>query len=192
MYTSLRIVVLLLLAQVISMPFSGPASAAAPALADYRILPGDKLEIAVWKEAELQKPVTITPDGKLSFPLIGVIVAAGKTVDEVRVEIEKRLATYIPEPVVTVSVTELAGRVYVIGQVLRAGALQTNPRINVLQALALAGGLTPFAKGDDIIVLKAGEAGQQRTLQFRFGQVAQGRNLEQNVLLESGDVVIVP
>ena len=192
MYASFRTAALAAFALAILGPFADLASAAAPALADYRILPGDKLEVSVWKEAELQKPVTITPDGKLSFPLIGVIVAAGKTVDEVRIEIEKRLTMYIPEPVVTVSVTDLAGRVYVIGQVLRAGALQTNPRINVLQALALAGGLTPFAKGDDIIVLKAGDAGQQRTLQFKFGQVAQGRNLEQNVLLESGDVIIVP
>lgn len=192
MYASIRTAMVVGIALAASWPVAEPATAATPALADYRILPGDKLEISVWKEAELQKPVTITPDGKLSFPLIGVIAAAGKTVDEVRVEIEKRLMTFIPEPVVTVSVTDLAGRVYVIGQVLRAGALQTNPRINVLQALALSGGLTPFAKGDDIIVLKAGEAGQQRTLQFRFGQVAQGRSLEQNVLLESGDVVIVP
>ncbi len=192
MHASIRTAMVAAIALAASWSVAGPATAATPALADYRILPGDKLEISVWKEAELQKPVTITPDGKLSFPLIGVLAAAGKTVDEVRVEIEKRLMTFIPEPVVTVSVTDLAGRVYVIGQVLRAGALQTNPRINVLQALALAGGLTPFAKGDDIIVLKAGDAGQQRTLQFRFGQVAQGRNLEQNVLLESGDVVIVP
>jgi len=168
------------------------AHAAGPVGAEYRLLPGDRLEIAVWKEADLQKVVIVTPDGNLSFPLIGVVSAAGKTIVEVRQEIERRLATYMPDPVVTVTVTALAGRVYVIGQVARPGAFETNPRINVLQALALAGGLTPFAKGDDIIVLRADPAGSQRVLQFRFGQVSQGRNVEQNTLLENGDVIVVP
>jgi polysaccharide export outer membrane protein len=173
---------------------AGAASthAAGPVNAEYRLLPGDRLEVAVWKEADLQKVVIVTPDGNLSFPLIGIVSAAGKTLVEVKQEIERRLATYMPDPVVTVTVTALAGRVYVIGQVARPGALETNPRINVLQALALAGGLTPFAKGDDIIVLRAVASGDQRVLQFKFGQVSQGRNLEQNTPLENGDVIVVP
>ena len=153
------------------------AQAVAPIGAEYRLLPGDRLEIAVWKEADLQKVVIVTPDGNLSFPLIGIVSAAGKTIVEVRQEIERRLATYMPDPVVTVTVTALAGRVYVIGQVVRPGALETNPRINVLEALALAGGLTPFAKGGDIILLRADPAGSQRVLPFTVGQVSQGRNV---------------
>lgn len=167
------------------------AYAVGPTGADYRMVPGDRLEISVWKEADLQKAVTVMPDGKLSFPLIGLVDAAGKTLNELRSEVEKKLTAFIPEPVVTVSVTEQAGRVYVIGQVARSGAYPINPRINVLQALALAGGLTPFAKGGDILVLRAGASGQQ-SISFKFNQVSEGRGLEQNISLESGDVIIVP
>ena len=186
----LALVMMGCLAVLASLPL--PADAAGPVGAEYRLQAGDRLEIAVWKEADLQRTVIVTPDGNLSFPLIGLVAAAGKTISEVRQEIEKRLSTYMPDPVVTLAISALAGRVYVIGQVARPGALEMNPRINVLQALALAGGLTPFAKGDDIILLRGDVTGDQRVLQFKFGQVSQGRNLEQNTLLESGDVVIVP
>jgi polysaccharide export outer membrane protein len=160
---------------------------------DYRLHAGDKLEISVWKEIEMQKPVVIVrPDGKFSFPLAGDIVAAGKTVTEVRQEIETRLKTYIPEPVVTVGVTEVGGNVaYVIGQVGKPGALVMNPSINILQALSLAGGTTPFAKLDNIIVIRS-TLGNQRTLPFHYAQVTAGKELGQNVILESGDVVVVP
>jgi polysaccharide biosynthesis/export protein len=172
----------------------GVGSAHAQAVAgDYRLHAGDKIEVSVWKELEMQKPsVIIRPDGKFSFPLAGDIVAAGKTVSEVRQEIETRLKTYIPEPVVTVGVTEVGGNVaYVIGQVAKPGALVMNPTINVLQALSLAGGTTPFAKLDNIIVIRSTQ-GSQRTLPFRYEQVSAGKELGQNVTLESGDVVVVP
>lgn len=161
--------------------------------AEYRLLPGDKLEVSVWKEEEMQRPdLIISPDGRISFPLAGEVVAAGKTVAEVRTEIETRLKRYIPEPVVTVGIAEVGGNIaYVIGQVNKPGAFVMNPQINVLQALALAGGGTPFAKLDSIIVLR-GTGSAQRVLQFRFSQVSAGRDLTQNVMLESGDVVLVP
>jgi polysaccharide export outer membrane protein len=160
---------------------------------DYRLHAGDKLDVSVWKETEMQKPsVVIAPDGKFSFPLAGQITAAGKTAAEVRQEIEDKLKTFIPEPVVTVSIVEVAGNVaYVIGQVNKPGALVMNPRINVLQALSLAGGGTPFAKLDSIIVIR-GSQNAQRVLPFRFSQVSAGKDLDQNVVLESGDVVLVP
>jgi polysaccharide biosynthesis/export protein len=163
------------------------------AAGDYRLHAGDKLEISVWKEVEMQKPaVIVRPDGKFSFPLAGEIVGAGKTVAEVRQAIETRLKTFIPEPVVTVSVTEVAGNVaYVIGQVAKPGAFIMNPSINILQALSLAGGTTPFAKLDNIIVIRSAQ-GDQRTLPFHYGQVSAGKDLGQNVILESGDVVVVP
>jgi len=164
----------------------------AQTLPDYLLLPGDKLEVSVWKETEMQRIVIVRPDGKFSFPLTGEVKAAGRTVDQVRSEIEGKLARYISEPVVTVSLAEIVGnRVFVIGQVLKPGVFVMNPQVNVLQALALAGGMTPFAKTDDIIVIR-GNASAQRTLPFRYGQVSSGRNLEQNILLESGDVVVVP
>ena len=109
-----------------------------------------------------------------------------------RLEIENRLRKYIPEPVVTVGITEVGGNVaYVIGQVGKPGAFIMNPAINVLQALSLAGGTTPFAKLNDIIIIRHTPLGQ-RTLAFRYDQVSAGRSLEQNVTLESGDVVVVP
>lgn len=168
------------------------SQAAGPVPATYALHAGDKVEISVWKEEDLQKALIIRPDGKLSFPLAGEIDAAGKSVDAVRQEIETRLKVYIPEPVVTVTVTEVNGNVaYVIGQVTRPGAFQMNPQLNVLQALSLAGGTTPFAKTDDIIVIR-GLSGGQQVLKFRFSQISQGKGLEQNVMLESGDVVVVP
>jgi polysaccharide export outer membrane protein len=160
---------------------------------EYRLHPGDKLDISVWKETEMQKPVVvIPPDGRISFPLAGQIMAAGRTVSEVRQSIETDLKRFIPDPVVTVSITDTGGNVaYVIGQVAKPGGFALNPRINVLQALSLAGGGTPFAKLDSIIVIRNSQIGQ-RVLPFRFGQVSEGKNLEQNVQLESGDVIVVP
>jgi polysaccharide export outer membrane protein len=173
--------------------YAGYAHAQAAVPGDYHLHAGDKLDVSVWKELEMQKPtLVIAPDGKFSFPLAGEITAAGRTVTEVRQEIETKLAKYIPDAVVTVAVTEVAGNVaYVIGQVNKPGVFVMNPRINVLQALSLAGGGNPYAKMDSIIVIRGSEAAQ-RVLPFHFGQVSSGKNLDQNVVLESGDVVLVP
>jgi polysaccharide biosynthesis/export protein len=160
---------------------------------DYKLQAGDKLDVSVWKEIEMQKQPVITPDGKFTYPLAGDITAAGKSVADVRREIETRLKKYIPEPVVTVSVLAVAGNVaYVIGQVPKPGAIIMNPAMTVLQALSVAGGGTPFAKMDNIIIIRGSSEGAQRVLQFRYGQVSEGKNLQQNVILESGDVVVVP
>jgi polysaccharide biosynthesis/export protein len=174
------------------MALAGAAHATA-APDDYRLHAGDKVEVSVWKETELQKPgIVIRPDGKFTFPLAGEIVAAGRSVSEVRQEIEDRLKKYIPEPVVTVGVVEVGGNVaYVIGQVNKPGAYVMNPAINVLQALSVAGGANPFAKLDSIIILRKSPSGQ-RALPFRYGAVSSGKDLDQNVTLESGDVVVVP
>jgi polysaccharide export outer membrane protein len=175
--------------------FTVCAAAAAPAAAPtaYLLHAGDKLEVSVWKETDLQKPtVVISPDGKFYLPLAGDFVAAGKTVAEVRQEIEDRLKKYIPEPVVTVGITEVGGNVaYVIGQVAKPGAFIMNPTLIVLQALSLAGGTTPFAKLNDIVIIRNGQ-GAQRSIRFRYGDVSAGKDLEQNISLESGDVVVVP
>ena len=167
--------------------------AAEAPLADYRLHAGDTLDVAVWKETELQRPtLVVAPDGRFSFPLAGQIMAAGKTVAEVRRELETKLMKYIPEPVVTVGIVGVAGNTaYVIGQVNKPGAFVMNPALNVLQALSLAGGGNPYAKMDSIIVIR-GSSGAQRVLPFRFSQVSAGKDLAQNVVLESGDVVLVP
>lgn len=168
------------------------ATPAAPAPQEYLLNPGDQLEISVWKEPDLTKTVQVRPDGKFSVPLAGEIVAAGRSVSQVQADITTRLVKFIPEPVVTASLTILEGnRVYVIGQVTKPGAYVMNPRLTVLQALSVAGGMTPFAAANDILVMR-GSGRAQRMLPFRYGEVVRGRNLEQNVTLEAGDVVVVP
>ncbi len=167
-------------------------AARAQQVADYTLNPGDEIEVAVWKEPDLTKTVIVRPDGKISFPLTGDVLAMGRTVGQLQAEIAKKLKIYIPEPVVTVSVTSLEGdKVFVIGQVNKPGAYVMNPRYTVLQALSMAGGMTPFAAVNDIIVLRKNGT-QQRAIRFRYGDVSKGRDIEQNVLLEAGDVVVVP
>lgn len=168
-----------------------PAAAQQP-LADYTLQPGDEIDVSVWREEDLQRNLLIRPDGKFSFPLAGEIVAVNRTPAQIQAEITEKLLVYIPEAVVTITVTGINGnRIYVIGQVQRPGALVMNPQINVLQALSLAGGGTPFAALNNIFVVR-GRGANQRTIPFRYDDVARGRNLEQNILLEAGDVLIVP
>ncbi len=117
----------------------------------YKVLPGDMLQISVWGEENLQEEVLVRPDGAFSFPLCGDISARNRSVIELQEEITKRLSRYISNPVVTVSVTQVLGnKVYVIGQVARPGVFVVNPQVDVLQALSMAGGTTPFASLNDI------------------------------------------
>jgi polysaccharide export outer membrane protein len=172
--------------------FNVSGAYAQAAAGDYKLHAGDKIEVSVWKEVDMQRPVIIRPDGKFSFPLTGEVQAAGRTADQVRIDIEGRLQKYIPEPVVTVTVEETAGnRIFVIGQVNKPGMFIMNPQLTVLQALSLAAGATPFAKLDNIIVIR-GTGASQTTLPFRYSQVTEGKSLGQNILLESGDVIVVP
>jgi polysaccharide export outer membrane protein len=171
---------------------SGERAFGQGAEASYKLHAGDKIQVSVWKEVDLQRPVIIRPDGKFSFPLTGEVTASGRTADEVRIDIENRLKKYIPEPVVTVTVEETAGnRIFVIGQVNKPGVFVMNPQVNVLQALSLAAGTTPFAKLDGIIVIR-GSGAAQTTLPFKYSQVTEGKALGQNIMLEAGDVVVVP
>lgn len=159
----------------------------------YQIQPGDVLQISVWREEDLKLEVLVRPDGGFSFPLAGDMTALGKTVDDLRKEISDRLIRFIPDLVVTVAVKEINGnKVYVIGQVNKPGVFVMNPRVDVMQALSIAGGTTPFAKLDDIFVLRRSGENTQVRMPFRFNDVVKGRGLEQNVLLLSGDVVVVP
>lgn len=159
----------------------------------YLIQPGDLLEVSVWKEEDLQREVLVRPDGQISFPLVGDIDAKGKTVSELRAEITARLQKYIPNLVVTVTVARILGkRIYVIGQVNNPGEFVVNPGVDVMQALSMAGGTTPFAKLGDIIILRRNSDGNQSAIRFRYNQVESGRSLDQNIMLNNGDVVVVP
>jgi polysaccharide export outer membrane protein len=156
------------------------------------VQPGDLLQVSVWREQDLDRQVLVRPDGGFSFPLAGDVNANGKTVEQLRGELTDRLARFIPDLFVTVAVLEINGnKVYVIGQVNQPGQFVVNPRVDVMQALSLAGGATAFASPNDIFVLRR-EGNAQRRLPFNFGDVVRGKNLEQNVILRSGDVVVVP
>jgi polysaccharide biosynthesis/export protein len=164
-----------------------------PSAGSYRIQPGDLLSISVWKEADLQLEVLVRPDGGLSFPLAGDQVAEGRTVDELRKSLAEQLKKFIPDPVVTVAVRALGGnRIYVIGKVNRPGEFPFSRPLDVMQSLSLAGGATSFADTNDIRIIRRDESGKQVVIGFRYDEVARGRHMEQNVLLRSGDTVVVP
>src|SRR5581483_1665827 len=132
------------------------------------------------------------PDGWLTFPLVGNVEAAGKTAYQLEQEIRKRLRKYIPDPVVTVSVKKIQGlKIFVIGRVGKPGEYVAGRYIDVLQALTLAGGLTPFAKESGIRVVRK-QGGKEIVIPFDFSEVKKGKRLDQNITLRSGDVVVVP
>jgi len=165
-----------------------------PTYADdvYQIQPGDVLEISVWKEEDLLRQVLVRPDGGMSFPLVGDIQASGKSVAELQSAVTQKLTKYIPDPVVTVSTQQLNGnKVYVIGKVARPGEFVANRYIDVVQALSVAGGMTPYAAANKIKVLRR-ENGKLKSIPFRYGDIEKGENLGQNIVLQSGDVVLVP
>ena len=183
----------LLLALVLASGVPLSAGAAPPADVTYTVKPGDTLMVSVWKEPDLQGPVLVRPDGQFSFPLAGQMDARNKTVQELQQELTAKLKKYISDPVVTVSIQEIKGnKVYVIGQVQKPGDFVVNPRVDVMQALSMAGGTTPFAALGDIMILRRSDSGQQQALPFKYTDVVRGRNLDQNIMLQAGDVVVVP
>jgi polysaccharide biosynthesis/export protein len=159
---------------------------------NYTVKPGDLLSISVWKEPDLQKETLVRPDGSFSFPLVGEVDAKGKTVADLTKTMSQRLTKYISDPVVTVSIQEIKGnKMYVIGQVNKPGEFIMNPSVDVMQALSMAGGTTPFASLGDIVILRRTPTGKQ-SLPFRYNDVVKGKRPEQNIDLQAGDVVVVP
>ena len=158
----------------------------------YLLGPEDVLLISVWKDEHLTREVVVRPDGLISFPLVGDVPAEGRTVEELRLDLAKRLIKYIPAVNLTVTVIKpLSYKVYVVGRVAKPGEFLVGHYTDVLQALSLAGGLTPFAAENDIKVVRR-VMGQQQTFPFRYGDVRKGIDLEQNIILQRGDVVMVP
>ena len=158
----------------------------------YIVQPGDLLSISVWKEKDLQGDVRVRPDGWLNFPLAGDISASGKTVEELRKDITARLSKYVPDPVVTVIVNQSLGyRIFVIGKVSKPGDFPAGRNIDVMQALSMAGGPTPYASVNNIKILRRVN-GKLKAIPFKYSQVEKGEDLEQNIILQGGDVVVVP
>ena len=158
----------------------------------YTVQPGDRLQISVWNEPDLQKELLVAPDGGVAFPLVGEMSVIGKSIIELRQEFSERLARYISEPLVTVTVSEVLGNnIYVLGQVNRPGRFIVNPMVDVMQALSMAGGTTAFASLNNIVILRR-RGSQQVAIRFKYGDVSSGKNLDLNIVLQSGDVVVVP
>ncbi|VAW57792.1 Capsule polysaccharide export protein, partial [hydrothermal vent metagenome] len=159
---------------------------------NYKIGPGDLLNISVWKEEGLQQDVLVRPDGGMSFPLTGDILAGGKSVGELQNILVDRIKRYIPDPVVTVSVKQIQNnKIFVVGKVNRPGEFVASHYVDVMQALAMAGGLNAFANADKIKILRRIN-GEIKSKPFEYDSVAEGKDLEQNIILRSGDVVVVP
>lgn len=168
---------------------SEPSPVAEPS---YLLGPEDMVKISVWKDEHLTQEVVVRPDGMISFPLVGDVPAAGRTVEDVRLDLVKRLNKFVPNPHVSVLATKIQSyKIYVIGRVNKPGEFLVGHYTDVLQALSLAGGLTPFASENDIRIMRR-DRGEQRVFQFRYGDVRKGKELSQNIILERGDVVVVP
>jgi len=160
---------------------------------NYLLAPGDLIQISVWKEEGMQEQQTlVAPDGNITFPLVGTIMAAGKPIFALEEAIAGRLANYIADPVVNVKLIQNYGNsIFVIGKVNKPGQYPANRRIDVMQALSLAGGLTVFADTSSIHVLRrVGNA--IKVFFFDYNDVMNGEHLEQNIILEAGDTVTVP
>ena len=176
----------------VAAPATSAASAAAPPPTAYVIGPEDGLDISVWKDDTLKTSSVVRPDGGISFPLAGEVMAAGRTAEQLREDIKKRLERYIPDAVVTVAVVHIASyRIYVLGRVNKPGDFAVGRDVDVLQALTLAGGLTPFAHENDIRVVRKID-GRTTTIPFRYADVLKDGDLAQNITLRSGDVLLVP
>jgi len=159
---------------------------------DYVIGPGDLLDISVWKDEALTRNSVVLPDGKISFPLIGEVIAGGKTVAQLKQEMEKKLVRFVPDMVLSVEVKQCNSMlVYVIGRVNSPGRFVLNANVNVLQALAMAGGLNPFANKDGIKIFRS-EGENTVIFPFKYNEVAHGDHLAQNIRLRQGDLILVP
>jgi len=159
---------------------------------EYRIGPEDVLHISVWKDEDLDRKVLVRPDGGISFPLVGDIQVSGRTPLEVQDEIRNRLARYVPDAEVTVSVEKISGyTIFVLGEVNEPGQHTLGRYVDVVQALTLAGGTTPYASESKIRVLRR-QDGREVVYSVNFTNIKRGRGLQQNIILQSGDVVVVP
>jgi polysaccharide export outer membrane protein len=167
---------------------------------EYRIAPGDVLQVFVWKEAELSRDVRVRPDGYVTVPLIGDLFAVAKTPKGLATELAQALSQFVNSPVVTVTLNDSSTlRFYVVGEVGRPGEFPLVGRTTVMQALAIAGGFREYAKSEEVKILRqelSVTGGRTRTreivLPLNYKQIAQGQNLHQNFALKPGDVIVVP
>jgi polysaccharide export outer membrane protein len=158
----------------------------------YIIGPGDVLDISQWRDDALARQVVVLADGRISFPLVGEIMAAGKTVAQLKKDIADRLVDYVPDAVISIEVKQSNSMViYVTGRVNSPNRFPVNTNVTVLQAISTAGGLNPFAKRNKIKVFRQ-EGDKTKVFLFKYDEVVDGKNLDQNIALKRGDVIVVP
>lgn len=158
----------------------------------YLVNAGDVLLITIWREPELSGEILVRPDGRISFPLAGELFVEALSIEQITNRLTETLSEFIPDVSVSVSVRQTAGNtVFVLGQVNRPGEYGLNRALDVMQVLTKAGGLSVFADANSIKILRR-EGSQQKAIRFDYSAVMKGKTLEQNILLQSGDIIVVP
>jgi polysaccharide biosynthesis/export protein len=152
---------------------------------------GDTLRVTVWRHEEASSDAVIMPDGKISLPLVGEMAAAGLTVDELKDELNRKYNEYIKEPHITITVKETNSlKIYVLGEVTKPGEFKLNSYTDVLQAISLAGGFTIYANKSTIHIIRK-DGDKKIKISFNYNEVVAGKNLNQNIPLKPGDVIVV-
>ena len=158
---------------------------------EYRIGAYDTLQVTVWKEVQLSGAFPVRPDGMISLVLVGDMLAAGKTPQELSADITEKLKKYIQDPLVTVTVTAVnSQKVYVVGEVQHVGPVDLSPGMTPLEAIASAGGMSQYASGKHSYILR-GEPGKQKKIPFDYKKALKG-SPDQNIVLQTGDTVVIP
>ncbi len=153
---------------------------------------GDSLVVTVWGHEELNSQPVVRPDGKISLPLIGDIQAEGLSIDDLKQELDKRFSEYVQEPETSVTLREIASlKIYIIGEVARPGEYDLDSYTDILQAIAKAGGFTDYARKNRIQLIRK-QGNEKIKFRFNYSQVVKGKDLDQNIPLKPGDVIIVP
>ena len=179
----------LIAAQVPDRPAVAPASPSTPA---YVIGPDDELSIVFWRDKDLSADVVVRPDGKISLPLLNDIQAAGFTPDQLRENLVAAAGKYVEQPTATVVVKTIRSRnAYITGKVAKPGSYALTVDMNVMQLIALSGGLLEYADAKSIVVIRM-DAGKQRYFPFNYRDVIERKHPEQNIVLRPGDTVVVP
>jgi polysaccharide export outer membrane protein len=160
--------------------------------ATYLVGKGDLLEIVTWKEPDFSREVQVRIDGKISFPLLDDIDAAGRTTEALEEEIREELSEYVTHPVVSVSVKEARSqRYYIVGEVVEPGEYPLLKELSVMQAFALAGGFTEWARKKNIVLIRR-DGGKEKSIPINYDEIVGKGTLEQNVLLKAEDILVVP
>jgi polysaccharide export outer membrane protein len=172
---------------------SQPVDSNSPAGKAYMIGEDDQLDVNVWKEKEISRSVTVRTDGKITLPLIGEIRASGMTPLQLQENIGQRLKAFLANPAVTVIVTDPRSHHYnVVGQVAKPGIYPLSQLTTVLDAISSAGGFRDFARETKIYILRKLSDGTQTKLPFNYKDVIKGKTPASNIVLQSGDIIVVP